>query len=65
MKERGLDFDICFTSFQTRAIKTLHLALEAMGRLWLPEEKGLAAERAPLWRPHRARQERDEGTPRR
>ena len=39
MKERGLDFDIAFTSFQTRAIKTLHLALEAMGRLWLPEEK--------------------------
>jgi 2,3-bisphosphoglycerate-dependent phosphoglycerate mutase len=39
MRERGLDFDICFTSFQTRAIKTLHLTLEAMGRLWLPEEK--------------------------
>ena len=39
MKERGIDFDLCFTSFQTRAIKTLHLALEAMGRLWLPEEK--------------------------
>ena len=36
---RGFDFDICFTSFQTRAIKTLHLVLEAMGRLWLPEEK--------------------------
>jgi 2,3-bisphosphoglycerate-dependent phosphoglycerate mutase len=39
MKAKGLDFDLCFTSFQTRAIKTLHLALEAMGRLWLPEEK--------------------------
>lgn len=39
MQEKGLDFDQCFTSFQTRAIKTLHLALEAMGRLWLPEEK--------------------------
>ncbi|WP_166038379.1 2,3-diphosphoglycerate-dependent phosphoglycerate mutase [Sphingosinicella sp. YJ22] len=39
MRDRGLDFDQCFTSFQTRAIKTLHLALEAMGRLWLPEEK--------------------------
>ncbi len=36
---KGLDFDQCFTSFQTRAIKTLHLALEAMGRLWLPVEK--------------------------
>ena len=33
------DVDLTFTSFQTRAIKTLHLALEAMGRLWLPEEK--------------------------
>ncbi len=36
---KGMDFDICFTSFQTRAIKTLNLALEAMGRLWLPVEK--------------------------
>jgi len=39
MKEKGLDFDLTFTSFQTRAIKTLNLALEAMGRLWLPTEK--------------------------
>ncbi|HEX8669321.1 MAG TPA: 2,3-diphosphoglycerate-dependent phosphoglycerate mutase [Allosphingosinicella sp.] len=36
---RGLDFDLCFTSYQTRAIKTLNIALEAMGRLWLPVEK--------------------------
>ena len=36
---RGLDFDLTFTSLQTRAIKTLNLALEAMGRLWLPVEK--------------------------
>ena len=39
MRDKGLDFDLCFTSFQTRAIKTLNLALEAMGRLWLPVEK--------------------------
>ena len=39
MAARGLDFDACFTSLQTRAIKTLNLALEAMGRLWLPVEK--------------------------
>ncbi|RHW18806.1 2,3-diphosphoglycerate-dependent phosphoglycerate mutase [Sphingomonas gilva] len=39
MKAAGLDFDLTFTSFQTRAIKTLNLALEAMGRLWLPVEK--------------------------
>jgi 2,3-bisphosphoglycerate-dependent phosphoglycerate mutase len=32
----GIDFDIAFSSVQTRAIKTLHLALEAMGRLWIP-----------------------------
>jgi 2,3-bisphosphoglycerate-dependent phosphoglycerate mutase len=36
---KGLDFDQCYTSLQTRAIKTLNLALEAMGRLWLPVEK--------------------------
>ena len=39
LSARGLDFDQCFTSVQTRAIKTLDLALEAMGRLWLPVEK--------------------------
>jgi 2,3-bisphosphoglycerate-dependent phosphoglycerate mutase len=39
MAAKGLDFDICYTSLQTRAIKTLNLALEAMGRLWLPVEK--------------------------
>ena len=39
MAAKGLDFDQCFTSVQTRAIKTLNLALEAMGRLWLPVEK--------------------------
>ena len=39
MAARGLDFDMTFTSLQTRAIKTLNLALEAMGRLWLPVEK--------------------------
>ena len=39
MAAKGLDFDLCFTSLQTRAIKTLNLSLEAMGRLWLPVEK--------------------------
>ncbi|MFM9977809.1 MAG: 2,3-diphosphoglycerate-dependent phosphoglycerate mutase [Sphingomonadaceae bacterium] len=39
MAAKGLDFDLCFTSVQTRAIRTLNLALEAMGRLWLPVEK--------------------------
>ena len=31
--------DVAFTSLQTRAIRTLHLALEAAGRLWIPETK--------------------------
>jgi 2,3-bisphosphoglycerate-dependent phosphoglycerate mutase len=39
MAARGLDFDLCFTSLQSRAIKTLNIALESMGRLWLPVEK--------------------------
>ena len=39
LASKGFDFDHCFTSFQTRAIKTLDLALEAMGRLWLPVTK--------------------------
>lgn len=36
---KGFDFDRCFTSVQTRAIKTLNLLLEEMGRLWLPVTK--------------------------
>lgn len=39
MQAAGLDFDMAFTSVQTRAIKTLNLALESMGRLWLPVTK--------------------------
>jgi len=30
---------LAFTSFQTRAIRTLHLALEEADRLWIPETK--------------------------
>ncbi len=39
MRDRGLDFDVCFTSFLTRAIRTLNIALEQMDRLWLPVHK--------------------------
>lgn len=39
LAEKGMLPDIAFTSFQTRAIRTLHFALEAMGRLWIPETK--------------------------
>jgi 2,3-bisphosphoglycerate-dependent phosphoglycerate mutase len=39
MRDKGVLPDTCFTSVQTRAIKTLNLALEEMGRLWLPVTK--------------------------
>jgi len=39
LKDRGFDFDACFTSVQTRAIRTLHLVLHEMDRLWLPVTK--------------------------
>lgn len=39
LRERGFDFDCCFTSVQRRAIKTLNLVLDAMDRLWLPVTK--------------------------
>ena len=39
MRDNGLDFDICFTSYLKRAIHTLNLALEAMDREWLPVVK--------------------------
>ena len=39
LADKGLLPTIAFTSLQLRAIKTLHLALEACGRLWIPEYK--------------------------
>ena len=39
LREKGVLPSYAFTSLQTRAIKTLHLALEAAGRLWIPEVK--------------------------
>ncbi len=39
LKDKGVLPSYAFTSLQTRAIKTLHLALEAAGRLWIPEVK--------------------------
>ena len=39
LRERGFDFDCCFTSVLTRAIRTLHLVLHEMDRLWLPVAK--------------------------
>ncbi len=39
LKERGYDFDRCFTSVLTRAIRTLHLVLHELDSLWLPTAK--------------------------
>jgi 2,3-bisphosphoglycerate-dependent phosphoglycerate mutase len=39
LRDEGFDFDICFTSVLTRAIRTLHLVLHEMDRLWLPATK--------------------------
>ena len=39
LRDRGLDLDVCFTSVLTRAIRTLHLVLHEMDRLWLPVAK--------------------------
>jgi 2,3-bisphosphoglycerate-dependent phosphoglycerate mutase len=39
LADKGMDFDHCFTSVLTRAIRTLHLVLHEMGRLWLPVTK--------------------------
>ena len=36
LKDKGLLPTMAFTSLQTRAIKTLNLALEACDRLWIP-----------------------------
>jgi len=36
LSKEGFRFDVAYTSLQTRAIRTLHLALEAMNLLYLP-----------------------------
>ncbi len=36
LKEKGYVFDVAYTSLQTRAIKTLYLAMESMNQLYLP-----------------------------
>jgi 2,3-bisphosphoglycerate-dependent phosphoglycerate mutase len=35
----GIDFDQAYTSVLTRAIRTANIALDQMGRLWLPVER--------------------------
>jgi len=36
LKENGFVFDLAYTSFLKRAIKTLNIALEEMDQLWIP-----------------------------
>lgn len=39
LRAEGLDFDVCYTSYLKRAIRTLHRALAQMDREWLPVYK--------------------------
>ena len=39
LKELGLTFDVAYTSYQKRAIKTLNLFLEDLDLLWIPVYK--------------------------
>ncbi|MFP5223246.1 MAG: 2,3-diphosphoglycerate-dependent phosphoglycerate mutase [Acidobacteriota bacterium] len=39
MMDAGLVFDVCFTSYLKRAVKTLDIILEAMDLMWLPVTK--------------------------
>jgi 2,3-bisphosphoglycerate-dependent phosphoglycerate mutase len=39
LKQSEASFDVTFSSVQTRAIRTLWIALDSMERMWLPQEK--------------------------
>jgi len=39
LKKDGFQFDVCYTSFLKRSIKTLWLVLEAMDLMWVPVHK--------------------------
>lgn len=39
LRENGFHFDIAYTSFLKRAIKTLNIALEEMDQMWIPVKK--------------------------
>ena len=39
LKQQDYSFDIAFTSVLKRAIKTLHIVLEEVDGLWIPEQK--------------------------
>ncbi len=59
LKAEGIAFDIAFTSVLKRAIRTLWIALDEMDMMWLPVERTLAAERAPLRRAAGPQQDAD------
>lgn len=39
LRNKGFDFDICYTSYLKRAIHTLNIVLDEMNRQWLPVVK--------------------------
>src|SRR6185295_12970136 len=39
LREAGFKFDLSFTSLQSRAIRTLWLALEELDQMWVTERK--------------------------
>ena len=39
LKDEGIRFDVAFTSYLQRAIKTLWIVLEELGQMWIPEHK--------------------------
>ena len=39
LKEQGFQFDIAYTSFLKRAVKTLNYALDKLNQDWIPVEK--------------------------
>ena len=52
MKEAGLDFDVCYTSYLKRAINTQQIALKEMEREWLPVIKSekYGDDQVHIWR---------------
>ena len=61
LREAGLSFDVAYTSVLKRAIRTLWTVLDVMDLMWLPVERRLAPQPAPLWRPSRIEQGGDGG----
>lgn len=39
LRQEGFDFDLCYTSYLRRAVKTLDIVLDAMDLMWLPVKK--------------------------